>query len=151
MIPNKGNGKKMGEERRKCLRFGCSIPTEVIEVEGEHKLVQGAEVLDFSRDGLKLIVNFIAPEPGSNMALKLFLPEKQYVASVIGEIIWRKYVDNKLEVGIRIKQMENQAKGEVLSWVFPRWVEKEKKKKEALYEAFHNGNGKNHNNPPYYR
>ncbi len=119
---------KKGEERRQFLRFGCEIPSEVIKTDGPYNFVESLKVLDFSRDGLKLSVNFATPDPGSDMKLKLLIPGKQYVADLIGEIIWRKYVDNRLEVGMKIEHMDNQARGEVLNWIFPRWADKENRK-----------------------
>jgi hypothetical protein len=131
--------KKMGAERRKFLRFGCEIPSEAIKTDSQYNFVESLKVIDFSRDGLKLNVNFNAPDPGSDMQLKLYIPGKQYVANLIGEIIWRKYIDNRLEVGLKIEHMENQARGEVLNWIFPQWADKENRKKEALHDILYKG------------
>ena len=125
----KTNMEKTGKERRQFLRFGCEIPSEVIQTDGQYNFVESLRVLDFSRDGLKLGVNFAAPDPGSDMQLKLYIPGKQYVADLIGEIIWRKYTDNMLEIGLKIEHMNNQARGEVLSWISPQGVDKENNKK----------------------
>lgn len=126
---------KTWEEKRKSLRYECLIPSDVLELEGNHNLIKGAAVLDFSREGLKLTVSFIEPNPGSNAELKLYLPERQFVTSLTGEIIWSRFTDNKLEVGLRIKDMENLGKKEILDWVLPKWIEKvkEKRNKEELH------------------
>ena len=137
----------MAAERRKFLRFGCEIPSEVIKKDGQHNFVESLKVLDFSREGLKLSVNFAAPDPGSDMQLKLYVPGKQYVASLIGEIIWRKYIDNRLEVGLKIEHMDNQARGEVLNWIFPQWADKENIKKEVLQDTLN----KDINNNVFFR
>jgi hypothetical protein len=131
----KKTDEKMGDERRQFLRFGCEIPSEVIKTDGQHNFVESLKVLDFSRDGLRLSVNFAAPDPGSDMQLKLYIPGKQYVADLIGEIIWHKYIDNRLEFGLKIEHMDNQARGEVLNWIFPKWADKENRKKEALQDT----------------
>jgi len=135
----KKSEEKMGAERRKFLRFGCEIPSEVIKKDGQYNFVESLEVLDFSRDGLKLNVNFAAPDPGSDMQLKLYIPGKQYVANLIGEIIWSKHIDSRLEVGLKIEHMDNQARGEVLNWIFPQWADKENRKKEALHDILYKG------------
>ena len=123
---------KMREKRRKFLRFDCSIPSEVVELAGRRNLVERATVLDFSSEGLKLSVNFIDLHPGSSTELILFLPEKQLITSLTGEIIWSKYIKNKLEVGLKIKEMEKQKKKDILDWIFPKLLDKERRKREGI-------------------
>ncbi len=123
----------MIDERRKFLRFDCSIPSEVLKVDGSRNLVEGAKVINFSHEGLRLRVNFLTPKIGCSSDLKLYLPEKQLIAFLSGEIVWYKFTNNRLEVGIKIKDMQNTARGEILNWVFPKWLEKEKKKHEELF------------------
>ncbi len=123
----------MADERRKFLRFDCSIPSEVLKLNGNHNLVESAKVINFSSDGLRLRVSFETPKLGSSSELKLYLPEKQLVAFLSGEVVWCKFTNNKLEVGLKIKDMKREARGEVLNWVFPKWLEREKKRQEDLY------------------
>lgn len=123
----------MSDEKRKFLRFDCSIPSEVLKLDGNRNLVEGAKVINFSSEGLRLRVNFVTPKLGSSSDLKLYLPERQLIAFLSGEIVWYKFINNKLEVGLKIKDMKKEARGEVLNWVFPKWLEKEKRKQEDLY------------------
>ena len=120
-------------ERRKFLRFYCSIPSELVELEGKNNLVEGATVLDFSNEGLKLSVNFVEPNPGSETEIVLYIPHKQLITSLTGQVIWSKHVKNKMEVGLKIKDIEKQGMKDILDWVFPRWLEKEKKIREGLF------------------
>ena len=122
----------MTEERRKFLRFYCSIPSEVMTLEGKSGLVNGARVIDFSSEGLKLSVNFVDPHPGSITEVMLYIPHKQIITSLIGEVVWSKHIKNKLEVGLRIKDMENQGRKDIFDWVFPRWLEKERRNREPV-------------------
>lgn len=122
----------MAEERRKLLRFGCSIPSEVMTLEGKPSLVEGARVIDFSSEGLKLSVNFIDPNPGSSTEVMLYIPHKQLITSLTGEVVWSKHIKNKLEVGLKIKEIENQGRKDILDWVFARWLEKEKRNREPI-------------------
>ena len=122
----------MVEERRKLLRFGCSIPSEVMTLEGKPSLVEEARVIDFSSEGLKLIVNFIDPHPGTSTEVMLYIPHKQLITSLTGEVVWSKHIKNKLEVGLKIKEIENQGRKDILDWVFPRWLEKEKRNREPI-------------------
>ena len=122
----------MANERRKFLRFYCSIPSEVMTLEGKSGLVNGATVSDFSSEGLKLSVNFVDPPPGSITEVMLYIPNKQIITSLTGEVVWSKHIKNKLEVGLRIKDMESQGRKDIFDWVFARWLEKDKKNREPV-------------------
>lgn len=113
----------MVEERRKFMRYECLLPAEVLKADGKDKLVERTTVHDFSRDGLKLVIKFVSLDPGSNMKLKLYVPEKKISTSVLTEIPWRKFEENRVEVGLKIKEMEEETRNEILNWVTPRWLE----------------------------
>jgi hypothetical protein len=131
------NTEKTSKEKRETLRFGCKILANVVKIDGMQNFVERAKIIDFSQNGLRLSVNFVAPNPGAKIELKLFLHKKQHNAKVIGEIVWRKYVYNQLEIGVKIIQMENQAMGDILSWVLARSIERQNRKKILHYEVFH--------------
>jgi len=133
------NSEKTNEERRKALRFGCKISAKVVKLDGMQNFIERVTVLDFSRNGFRLSVNFVSPDPGARIVLKLFLHKKQYPTKMIGEIVWRKYVDNQLEIGVRTLHIENRAMGDILSWVLARWIEKQNKKKELHYDVYYRG------------
>jgi len=124
----------MGEEKRKYLRFECFLPAELVKLDGKSNISKRIIAHDFSREGLKLSINFNLTQ-GSNMELKLYLPEKRLSTSVSGEIIWIRSVDNKLEAGLKIKEMDKELKSEILNWIFPKWIEKERGKKEKRKKA----------------
>jgi len=129
---NEKEENKMTEEKRKFLRFYCSIPSEVVELEGRNNFVEGATVVDFSNEGLKLSINFVEPHPGSKTEVVLYVPHKQLITSLTGEVVWSKYIRNKLEVGLKIRDMQNQGRKDIFDWVFPRWLEKEKRNREPV-------------------
>ena len=119
----------MGKEKRKFLRFECLLPVELVRVDGRDHIDRKIEARDFSREGLKLSINFDL-EMGSDMEVKLHIPEKKLSVPVKGEIVWVKSVDNRLEAGLKIKEMDNELKSEILNWIFPRWLEEKREKKE---------------------
>ena len=86
----------MTEERRKHLRYKCLLPAEVLTAEGKDRFMERISVHYFSRGGLKLIINFITLDPGSDMELKLYLPEKRIKTSLKSEIAWKKLEEDKL-------------------------------------------------------
>jgi len=119
----------MGKERRKHPRFECSIKSEVLDFKGKSHLIKNAKILDFSRYGLKLGIDFTVPNPGSEMTLKIIIPEKQIVTIVSGEVVWTKYYKNRMKVGLKLKEMDKRAKEDILGWVYSTWMEKKEKRK----------------------
>ena len=107
------------------------LPAELVDSEGRSIVSGRVKVKDFSHEGLKLSVNFAKLKPGSSVDLKVYLPEKKITTSLSAEITWDKYAGSKLELGLKIKDMDKETKAEILRWLFPSWVtlEPEKKKK----------------------
>ena len=54
------------------------------------------------------------------MELSLYFPEKGESTSLIAEIVWIKGVENSMEVGLKIKEMDEERKNEILSWIAPK-------------------------------
>jgi len=115
------------EERRKDKRFKCLLPAHVLQAEGKDKLIQRTTVHDFSRGGLKLVVNIVTLDPGADVELEVYVPEKELKTSVSAEIAWKKMADDKLEIGLKIKDMKKGAKKEILKWIAPVGLETKKK------------------------
>ncbi len=93
------------------------IPARVIKSGDKHKLVERISIHDFSLEGLKLRINFVNLKPGSRMELELYFPEKGESTSLLAEIAWSKGVKNIMEVGLKIKKMDEETKNEILSWI----------------------------------
>lgn len=117
---------KVSEEKRKSYRLQCFLPAELLKAGGKQTFIDKAAIHDLSRDGLKLAINFNL-NPGSQIELKLFLPEKRLSTSLCAEIMWSKCSGDKIKVGLKIKNMDQRAKEEVLNWFFPAWLIEEKK------------------------
>lgn len=117
------------EEKRKSLRSQCLIPADVVKAGGKDNLVERTTVHDFSKDGLRLCINF-SLKPGTPIDLRLFVPEKKITTSLLGKVAWSKYVDDRFVVGIKIIQMDQRAKEDIQNWVFPGWLESRTKKKK---------------------
>jgi hypothetical protein len=127
---------KVDKEKRKYLRSKCMLPAELLDSEGRSIVSGRVKVKDFSHEGLKLSVNFAQLKPGSSVDLKVYLPEKKMTTSVSAEITWDKYASSKLELGLKIKDMNKETKAEILRWLFPSWVtlepQKNKKTKKKI-------------------
>jgi len=112
------------EERRKFPRFKCLLPAEVLKAGSKTGFIDRISVHDMSAEGLRLVVNFNKPDPGSEMELKLYVPEKSLLTFLSAEIAWSKFSDSKLETGLRIKEIDKKIKEEILNWLFPGWRDK---------------------------
>ncbi len=93
------------------------FPAKVIRSGGKLKLIERISIHDFSLEGLKLKINFVNLKPGSSMELELYFPEKGQSTPLIAEIVWSKGVENTMEVGLKIKKIDEEAKNEILSWI----------------------------------
>jgi c-di-GMP-binding flagellar brake protein YcgR len=120
----------MDDERRKDKRYKCLLPAQVLQAEGKEKLVQRTTVHDFSRGGCKLIVNIITLDPGADVELEVYVPEKGLKTPLRTEIAWKKMEGDKLEIGLKIKNMKEEAKEEILKWIAPVGLEAKKKQRE---------------------
>lgn len=114
----------MPDNRRKHERMKCVIPAEVVQFGGSSRLVEKISVCDFSLEGLKLVISYVAPESNSNVNLRLLIPETKLSTPFSGEIRWSKFEDNKLEVGLKTQQMDGEAMAEIVNWLYPRWRDK---------------------------
>ena len=110
----------MTEERRKHPRYKCMFPAKVIKSGGKLKLIERLSIRNFSREGLKLKINFVSLKPGSSMELELYFPEKGESISLLAEIVWSEGVENSMEVGLKIKEMDEETKNEIFSWIAPK-------------------------------
>ncbi|UCC40714.1 MAG: PilZ domain-containing protein [Candidatus Aminicenantes bacterium] len=119
----------MPKEKRKFLRFECLLPVELIKLEGKETLEAKATARDFSREGLKISVDFVDLKSGSSLDLKLYCPETKEFTALKGEVAWKKWAKDKLEVGLKIKEMDKVSRSEVLNWIFSKWLEKEREEK----------------------
>ena len=67
------------------------------------------------------------------MEIKFSLPEKNLSASLSAEIVWIKQKDNKIEAGLKIKEMDQKLKEEILDWLSPKWSGKNSDKEEKEF------------------
>lgn len=115
----------MGHDQRKYLRFECLLPAEVIKVGEQSGLTEKARIDDFSRGGLKLILNlefnFV---PGSKIELKCSLPEKTEAVPAQAEVVWSKNEGGTWTLGLKILDMAPEARSEILDSCYTQWQDK---------------------------
>jgi c-di-GMP-binding flagellar brake protein YcgR len=118
----------MAKEKRKYFRFDCPVPVQLIQIEGGKRVVQKATLGEMSRDGLKLTFSFnLDLRPGSEVNFKLNLPDKRLTSKMSGEVVWSKPKGKKLEMGLKIKDMDKVLKSELMDLVYAKWREAKEK------------------------
>ena len=119
----------MNKEKRKFLRFECTLPAEIIMLEPKKHIVGEAKIDDFSREGIKLTLSFNL-EPGTNMNLSLRLPKSKKIASITGEVTWSQSKNNTIQLGLKIKDMDSRAKSEIFDLLYSNWIKDRSKDME---------------------
>jgi hypothetical protein len=122
---------KMIKEKRKSQRFECLIPSEVLKLGEKKSLIERAIIRNISVEGLKLVVRYVDPVPGSRTKVVLYVPDKKLITPLSGEIVWSNFKENVLDIGIKIKQIDPEEREKILAWLLPKWLESEKIKKHA--------------------
>lgn len=121
----------MSEDNRKYLRFECLVPVENIKFEEGDAPTKAAALDNVSRDGLHIILDLdFSLSPGHDVDFDVEIPDKKVDSKVSGEVIWTRPKGKKLEVGIRIKNMNKVTKSELLELGYIRWQEKRRKEIE---------------------
>ncbi len=112
----------MAKEKRKYFRFDCPVPVQLIQTEGGKRVVKKATLDEVSREGLKLIFSFdLDLRPGSEVNFKLNIPEKQLTSRVVGEIVWCQHRGKKMEMGLKIKDMDKILRSELMDLIYAKW------------------------------
>jgi len=117
----------MSEEKRKFLRFECLVPVELIEIEGSRGDAGPAMIKDVSREGIRVVLDMAAqPQPGSGLEFKIHNPEQGRSSSLNGEVIWARPKSGKIEIGLKIKDVDECAKADLLEIGYEQWRKNKK-------------------------
>lgn len=113
------------EEKRKCPRYDLFGS---VKVEGISS-VAGAPIKNFSRGGFCAIFYNFDYEPQATVSVKLQVPSKESVIEVIGDVIWKKQIDDKWYAGLRFKEIDKTDKMDVLDYAYNQWLSDLRSKK----------------------
>lgn len=112
----------MPEEKRKFLRFECLVPVELVGVTEPDAPGSPGVIGEVSREGLRVVLDMgMDFGPGKDLQFKMHSGESRKTCSLKGEIVWAKSKGEKVELGLRIKNMENCTKSELLDLGYDRW------------------------------
>jgi len=114
----------MGKEERKFLRFECLVPVDSIRLEGESSPVEGPRLENVSREGAKIVLNLdLDVKPGELLEFRFSVPDGKISSVVRGEIVWSRAAEGKLEVGLKLKDVDSITRSELLELGYSRWKE----------------------------
>ena len=113
----------MLDERRSFKRFDIPLEVEFKISNSTEKFLVG-RTINFSRTGLCLESNSIAPDIKEVTELRIKLPEKDTFTTAVCDVAWQKNVDEKFMMGIKLMAMDKEAKNEILQYAYNMWLSK---------------------------
>lgn len=114
------------QERRRFNRFRLPIRVE-FSVKTSLELSQQGKIIDFSREGTRILIPSVSLSKGENIELKAYLPYRTLPISFQAQIRWIKVDKEKAELGLKITHIDPQEKSEILEYAYKLWRERIKK------------------------
>jgi hypothetical protein len=91
------------DDKRKFLRFECSIPVEEIQSEGLNGTVHDVALDNISREGARLIMDVdTAFSPGVDVKLRISVAAEKPPIFVRGRVMWSRPKGDRYEIGLKI-------------------------------------------------
>lgn len=109
-------------ERRKFRRFKVPLEARITLPENPSEHASGM-IRDFSREGLRLESRGLQMDINAAVELMVRLPRKDTLIHITGDVKWSEQTGNNCLAGIRIKEMDREAKGDILDYAYSLWVE----------------------------
>jgi len=113
---------KMMMERRKFMRFDIPLHLEFKASHNEGDITGGV-MINFSREGFCFqseLSDFIS-DRGIDFNIKL--PDKKENIPVRGDVVWVEKNEGGSLAGVRIHEIGNEEKFEILDFAYDRWLE----------------------------
>lgn len=106
------------------MRFECLVPVDLIDIRDEGEAdPESAMIEDVSREGMRMVLDLgLDLIPGAEVDFKVHNPEERETCSITGEIVWSKTKDNRLEVGIKLRKMDDCIKNKLLDVGYAKWL-----------------------------
>lgn len=104
---------------RRYRRF--NIPLDVAVKNGSTGLTK-----DFSREGLGLVLDDFDFDTYSDVELRMNNPVYNEPVEIRGEVVWKKEVEGKWHVGLKMKNIDITAKSDILMYAYDRWLSEQR-------------------------
>ncbi len=112
------------DEKRKFLRFDTAFNIEFKPSDNAEGKYRPGLLKSFSREGLSFLSQDFNIASQKDLELRIKLPVKDIIISCSGEVMWKKTVENQIMVGMRLNDIAAAEKGEILEYVYEKWVDK---------------------------
>jgi hypothetical protein len=115
----------MADDKRKFLRFECLIPIDLMEIDDPDR--KEAVIDNVSREGIRLVFDLgRAFREGDSLSFQIQNPDQKRTCRMTGEVVWARPLGEKMEVGLRIMNMERCSKSELLDMGYNAWRKHQK-------------------------
>jgi len=113
----------MQAERRRYIRFDIPLDITFKPAKDEIPYSSGT-VKNFSRDGCCIESGSLNMMSHENLELRVKHPKKDIFIAATGDIVWKQHVNGTWLAGIRILDMDKEAKSEIMDFAYDIWLEK---------------------------
>jgi len=107
-------------ERRQEIRFPVLL--KINRKENSQECREGT-IKDFSRNGLRAIFDSFESKSSPNLEIQIQRPNANVFTPANVELIWKRPVKGKWEVGFRFKEFIPQMKAEILEYAYKNWLQ----------------------------
>jgi c-di-GMP-binding flagellar brake protein YcgR len=107
----------MNPERRKARRFLLNLTVSKIDIQG----VSG-KVLDFSRKGMKILLDTPDFEEKSDVQILINRPDYNHQILVTASVVWVRHFEGQCLVGLKFKHIPIKDKADFLKYGYYMWL-----------------------------
>ncbi len=125
----------MLHDARKFLRFGIFLNLEIKPTKDATEYLSGI-TRNFSYEGFSFVSQSFDFEPQEAINVRIQHPREDTFVAVTGNIIWKREVSDRCFAGIKIREMDKEAKNEILDYAHDRWLEEMEKTPKANLKKF---------------
>ena len=113
---------KMMMERRKFMRFDIPLHLKFKDSQSEGDFTDGVMV-NFSREGFCFQSELPDFKLNTGIECNIELPDKNEDIPVRGDVVWVAKNDRGSLAGVRIHEIGNEAKFDILDYAYDLWLE----------------------------
>jgi c-di-GMP-binding flagellar brake protein YcgR len=114
-------------ERRKFMRFDIPLNIEFRQAAAASNYYSGTTI-NFSRHGFCFESDGPVLQPFSAVELRVQIPGKEIFVPITAHIVWTQNIDNRFMAGVLIREMNREAKSDILEYCYDTWLETVRKR-----------------------
>ena len=109
-------------DKRKHNRFKVLLNLEIKPTKMANEYLFGI-IRNFSQEGFSFVSEKFDLEPNETIELRVKHPLRNTFIFAVGEIIWKRPVNDRCFAGIKLREMYKEAKDEILDYAYSRWIQ----------------------------